>query len=233
MKKLLPLLVLLLFAAGVQAQEDSLSSFTLSLGQDSYFGFYVTGSGSYSLSKQASITFYTNYWANPAFGTASTGTDFWTELGGGVSFSLCGQRLVVNPSLGFTYGKALSGGERGVLGDGIVPSLTATLSRSRAEINAGIVWFKALRKEGPVTVDYVWAWFAPGRKINQRVTAGIHLEEFYLSRMTAERPKHLYQWVGPYLQYNFPKGTFIKAAGGYDTINKSFIKLNISTSLTQ
>lgn len=233
MKKVLPLLVLLLSVAGLQAQEDSLSHFTLSLGQDSYFGFYVTGAGSYSFSKKASVTFYTNYWANPAFGTASTGTDFWTEVGGGINFTLWHEKLNVNPSLGFTYGKALSGGERGVLGDGIVPSVTAIFSNGHHEINAGIVWFKSLRQEGPVTIDYLWAWFAPGRKLNRRLTAGIHLEAFYLSRMTAESPGHLYQWVGPYLQYNFPKGTLIKAAGGYDTINKSFIKLNISTSLTK
>jgi hypothetical protein len=217
----------------VQAQESNPSSLTINIGQDSYFGFYVSGYGTRELSKKTSLTFYSNYWANPAFGNATTGTDFWTEVGTGLNFVLFKDKLNLNPTLGFTYGKVLSGGEKGVLGDGIVPAITGFFSDKYTETTFGAVWFKALRKEGPVTIDYYWLWISPGYKFNSLFTAGALLEDFYLSRMSGAKAANLYLWVGPFVQYTFPKGAFIKAAAGYDAINDSFIKINISIPLSK
>jgi hypothetical protein len=216
-----------------KAQESNPSSFTLSVGQDSYFGFYVSGNGSHSLSDKTSLTFYTNYWANPAFGNAATGADFWTEVGGGFNFILFKERLNINPSLGFTYGKVLSGGQKGVLGDGVVPALFGSLNNKYTETTFGAVWFKSLRAEGPVTVDYYWVWFSPGYKFTSKVTAGAHFEDFYLARMSGAEAANLYLWVGPFVQYTFPKGVFIKATAGYDAVNDGFIKININIPLSK
>lgn len=217
----------------VQAQESNPSSFTLGIGQDSYFGFYISGNGTHTLSDKTSLTFYANYWANPAFGNPTTGTDFWTEVGAGLNFTLLENKLTINPSLGTTYGKVLSGGEKGVLGDGIVPALFGSFNNTFSETTFGGVWFKALRKEGPVTVDYYWLWLSPGYKFSSKVTAGALIEDFYLSRMSGGKATNLYLWMGPFIQYTFPKGVFIKAAAGYDAINDGFIKVNISIPLSK
>lgn len=232
MNKATLIFILSLLFLQVHAQESNPSSFTLSIGQDSYFGFYVSGNGTHSLSDKTSLTFYANYWANPAFGNTLTGTDFWTEVGTGVNFSLAGKKLNLNPSLGFTYGKVLSGGEKGVLGDGIVPALFGSFTNKYTETTFGAVWFKALRNEGPVTVDYYWVWLSPGYKFNNKITAGALIEDFYLARMSGHPASNLYLWLGPFVQYTFPKGVFIKAAAGYDVINDGFIKVNISIPLS-
>ena len=227
------LLFLLLFlTCPALAQSDSLSSFALGIGQDSYFGFYLSGNGSHPVGKNKSVTFYANFWTNPAFGNASTGTDFWTEVGTGVNFTLAEGRLNLNPSLGFTYGKVLSGGEKGVLGDGVVPGLLAALRTRRADVNAGSYWFKSLQHAGPVTTDYLWIWLTPGYRWDRHLTTGVHLEDFYQSRLTGGVDRNLYLWIGPYVQFTFRNGAFLKAAGGYDAINKSFIKINANIPLT-
>ena len=214
------------------AQSDSLSSFALGIGQDSYFGFYLSGAGSHPVGKNKNVTFYANFWTNPAFGTPSTGTDFWTEVGAGVNFTLASGRLNANPTLVFTYGKVLSGGEKGVLGDGLVPGLLAGLRTRRADVNAGAYWFKSLQKTGPVTTDYLWFWLVPGYRWDRHLTTGIHLEDFYRSRLTGATDRNLYLWIGPYAQFTFRNGAFLKAAGGYDAVNKSFIKINANIPLT-
>ncbi|MDO1450280.1 hypothetical protein Q0590_28630 [Rhodocytophaga aerolata] len=232
MKKIYLLLLSSFLFLQVQAQESN-STFTLGIGQDSYFGFYVSGNGTHSLSDKTSLTFYANYWANPAFGNAVTGTDFWTEVGAGVNFTLFQERLSINPSLGFTYGKVLSGGQKGVLGDGIVPALFGSFANTYTETTFGAVWFKALRTEGPTTVDYCWIWFSPGYKFTSKITAGALVEDFYLSRMSGAKATNLYLWLGPFVQYTFPKGAFLKAAAGFDAINDGFIKVNIGIPLSK
>jgi hypothetical protein len=229
-KELLFLLLFLTYPGF--AQQDTLSTYVLGAGQDSYFGFYVTGTGSYPIAKNKSVTFYANFWTNPVFGNASTGTDFWTEVGTGINFTCLNQQFNFNPTLGFTYGKVLSGGEKGVLGDGLVPGALASFHNRRIDINAGAVWFKALQHTGPVTTDYVWFWFVPGYRLSNHLTAGIHLEDFYQSRQTGAIPRNLYLWMGPYLQFNFKNGVFLKVAAGYDPINHSFIKINTNIPLT-
>jgi hypothetical protein len=51
--------------------------------------------------------------------------------------------------------------------------------------------------------------------------------------MSGAEAANLYMWVGPFVQYTFPKGVFIKAAAGYDAINDGFIKININIPLSK
>ncbi len=230
MKKIL--LLFLLFTCGsVKAQEDTLSTITLNISQDSFLGFYLSGIGSTPISNNLSLTLYGNYWTNPAFGNASVGTDFWTELGAGVCYTFLNGQAYINPTMGFTYGKLLSGGEKGVLGDGIVPGIAAGFAGNRLDLNGTLVFYRALRKQGPVHMDLRWWFVAPGYKFNNKYTAGLHVEELAITRITESTPQRLFMWVGPYIQFNIRNGAFLKAAGGFDAVNKSFIKLNLSIPL--
>ena len=171
------LLFLLLFiTCPAFAQADTLSSFALGIGQDSYFSFYLSGTGSHPIGKNKSATFYASFWTNPASVNASTGTDFWTKVGTGINFTLANQQLNVNSTFGFTYGKVLSG-------DGLVPGLLASLRTRRTDANAGVFWFKSLQKMGPVTTDSLWFWVVSGYRWNHHLTTGLHLEDFYQSRL--------------------------------------------------
>lgn len=214
------------------AQTDSTSALTVTIGQDSYFGFYVSTFSSYKWKRFVDVTVYSNLWANPAFGTISTGTDFWTEVGGGLDFSVGEGNVHINPMVGLTYGKVLSGGTKGVVGDGIVPSLIITANKSSLSFSAFSSWFKALRHEGAQTFDYLWSGASATYQVSPAIHLGILSEHFILSRATNEQPKNLYFWIGPLIQVD-AAGAGLKVSGGYDAENGEFLKLNLVVPITK
>lgn len=177
------------------------SSFDVSFYQDSYFGFYLNASGSMGIDKKLDFTYYTNFWTNPAFGEVQTGTDFWAEAGVGLSYKFLNDKLTLNPSLGLTFGKVLSGGNSTVIGDGIVPSLFVCYQKDDFNLESNLVYYKALRKEGPVTIDYLLFWAWAGFDVNKNIALGLHYEDFMKTREDNAKSENLYRWLGPYLQF--------------------------------
>jgi hypothetical protein len=220
--------ILLSYSGGFSQVSDSTGYLSVSISQDSYFGFYMGTFGSYKVKERTSLTVYASYWANPAYGTAALGTDFWTEVGGGVDFASRNDKVHFNPTLGIMYGKVLSGGDKGVLGDGIVPTLFLSVNGSTIQTQVFSTYFKSLRNEGPVTTDFIWWWVNSVYSFSRVFKAGVLVDHFYMSRSTGSDPRSLYLWMGPLIQLNFPGDAVFKFSGGYDDVNHEYIKVNLA-----
>lgn len=201
----------------VNAQENASmppETFTITVGHDPAFGFLPGANGSFPLTKKYSFTYYGLFWTNPGYSNREAATDYWLEAGAGVSwFSKNGQWLW-NPSLGLTHGVLLSGAARGVFGDGVVPNVVAFHKNSRFEGEYYAGYYKSLRKEGPVSSDYLLAWAYPGIIVNKHVALGAHVENFRLLRATDSDPINIYTWLGAYVKFTVGEKYWFRFAGG-------------------
>jgi len=208
-------LVLLFAPSLLSAQEEGpASSFTLTINQDAAFGFYPAVFGSVGVTPASSVTFYSIFWTNISYGSPFGGTDLWTEIGAGWSWSVLGNRLLINPSLGITNGKLLSGGTQGVIADGIVPGLTAFYLDDRFEVELFGAYYKALRREGPTTYDYALYWIYPGIRFSKAFSAGFQAESFRLTRIDDSDPVTLYIWAGAYLKATIKEKYALRFSAG-------------------
>lgn len=221
------------------AQDKRDPSFTVSLNQDSFFGFYPSFNGLVPVSETMDFSFYGIFWTKPAFGLGqgNTGDDLWTEFGVGVNFNLMDGKLKVKPQLGFTNGSLLSGGsfnpnagvdENGnpvgaTVGarflDGIVPSLTINYADDNFEAEWYSGYYAALRQRNDNTsLDFLHLWVNAGYKFSSLVSAGAHYELLSNTRNTypGGGTGRVYQWVGPYVQFSLPQGMFARFTGGAD-----------------
>ncbi len=213
------LLFLLCFTNNLFAQLDTdikaPSTFAVAINQDNAFGFYPSVFGSFGLNENLSFTYYGILWTNPTYGNiAAGGIDNWLEAGAGLSFLTADNRMLVNPFIGFTHGKLLSGGENGVIGDGIVPGITSFYLTDKWDIELFAAYYKALRKEGPVTFDYFLYWALPGYIINEHVTLGVHHESFILTRETEGESFPLYQWLGGFVKFTVDNKYIFRFSAG-------------------
>ena len=202
---LLLILVLILLALpvfGQKKKELPPSTFSLNIPYDNMFGFYPAAYGSFGIKENLSFTYYGILWTNPSFGSPTTGTDNWLETGFGLSMMTKNEKWLLNPALALTHGKLLSGGEEGVIADGIAPSMTVFFQDGVMELETFIIWYKALRKEGLFTNDYVLYWLLPGFVINDKISLGLHYEGFVSTRQSFRKgSEQLYQAVGGYAKF--------------------------------
>jgi hypothetical protein len=212
------------------AQDKRDPTFTVSLSQDSFFGFYPSFNGLVPVSDTVDFSFYGIFWTKPAFGLGqgNTGDDLWTEFGVGANFNLMDGKLKVKPQLGFTNGSLLSGGsvdqDTGTtVGarflDGIVPSLTINYSDDSFEAEWYSGYYAALRqRDGDAALDFLHLWVNAGFKFSSLVSAGAHYEFLSNTRNTypGGSAARTYQWVGPYVQFTLPQGMFARFTGGAD-----------------
>lgn len=212
------------------AQEKRDPTFTVSLSQDSFFGFYPNFNGLVPVSDTMDFSFYGIFWTKPAFGLGmgNSGDDLWTEFGVGVNFNLMDGKLKVKPQLGFTNGSLLSGGsfdsDTGTtVGarflDGIVPSLTINYSGDSFEAEWYSGYYAALRQRNDdAALDFLHLWVNAGYKFSPLVSAGAHYELLSNTRNTypGGSTARVYQWVGPYVQFTLPQGMFARFTGGAD-----------------
>ncbi|MCB0678978.1 MAG: hypothetical protein KDC32_03120 [Saprospiraceae bacterium] len=222
--RLLFLLLILSLSLSVQSQTDKPApSFLVAINQDNAFGFYPAVYGSLGWKNETSFTFYGLFWTNPSFGNAGSGTDLWTEMGIGIQTLLADGRLSVNPSLGLTHGSLLSGGSRGVVGDGIVPSMTAFFVDGRVEAELFAAYYKSLREEGPVTYDYLLYWIYPGIALNERLAAGLHYESFVLTRNSGGIDNGAqYIWTGAFVKWNINETYTFRFSAGINWTDSDF-----------
>ncbi len=218
-------------------QEKLPATFAVQVLQNNAAGFYPLVLGSFGLNSKLSFTYYGVFWTNPAFGTQESGGDLWFEYGAGLGFKAANDRLFLNPSLGFTNGKFLSGGSQNVIGDGIVPSLFALFNEGRFETEFYLSYYKSLRSEGPVTQDFVLNWVLPGVRINDHFALGGHYEQFVNTRVTGGDPASVYQWLGGYLRMTAGKGYSLRISAGKNLyegpIAPEFYKISVFLPLLQ
>lgn len=241
-------LSLLMASTSLFAQESK-GSFSVSLNQDVFFGFYPTVTGGYELSDKINLSYYGIFWTTPSFGTGGGG-GLWTEFGAGVSFDA--GPLNITPQLGILSGKLLSNGDYGRFFDGIVPNLTVNLVHDKLEgqLYAGyyksIIPGKTMDDDGELvdvasTNDFLHYWVNLGYKVAAPFSAGLHWEHLYFAPANIDEAAFepggapvgadLYQWAGPYLQFNHPEGHSVRLTAGSQLVdgegaNNSFYKLS-------
>ncbi|MEM8523092.1 MAG: DUF6733 family protein [Bacteroidota bacterium] len=217
--------------ANAEKQEKA-SGIAINFVQNSVGGFFPVFLGHVNIKPNLNFTWYNIFWTNASFGTLEAGKDLWLEHGVGLGFSALDGKLYINPSLGLTHGKFLSGGESTVVGDGIVPSVFSLYNQGRFESEFYLAYYKSLRKEGTVTRDFILNWAAAGAKINNHLSIGGFYEQFVLTRVTEGDPTSIYQWLGGYVKVPFGSGHFVRLAAGNNLFNRNeigedFYKVNV------
>ena len=217
-------------AAAAAAQDGSTGgrseSFTVTLNQDSFFGFYPAFNGLIPVSENVDFSFYGIIWTTDAFGTG-LGSDLWTEFG--VGAAIYSGNFVIKPQIGLTNGALLSGGARdpngvpagtgGNFADGIVPSLTINYSDDTFEAEYYGGYYAALRnRNDDAALDFLHTWINAGYKFSDNVSAGAHYELLSNTRNTfpGGATARVYQWVGPYVQFKTENGFFARFTAGAD-----------------
>lgn len=213
-------------AAAPAAARDA--SYTVTLAQDSFFGFNPSFNGLLPVSDTVDFSFYGTFWTKPAFGLGqgNSGDDLWTEFGVGANFNLMDGKLKVKPQIGITNGSLLGGGARansstvgGKFLDGVVPSLTVNYSDDKVEAEYyGGYYLAARNRNGNAALDFVHTWINVGYKVTSNVSFGPHYELLSNTRNTyvGGRASKTYEWLGGYVQFALPKGFFARFTAGAD-----------------
>lgn len=198
---------------------------SVTLNQDSFFGFYPILSGSYKINDNVAFTFYGLFWTNPGFTPSGTGgTGLWTEVGVGASFSVLDGALTINPQLGMLSGALLSGSDRSDTFDGLVAQVS--LSHAGKYTEGQIYGAYYFATEAPSTNDFFHYWitagvrpFADCKGWTQIISAGAHFEQLYRTRFEGGEASTIYTWLGPYVQFTLPNNVFLRMSAGWDLEN--------------
>lgn len=202
--------------------EKAPSTFALAINQDNAFGFYPAIYGSFGLNANTSLTFYSIFWTNPQYGTAEAGTDLWTEMGIGLGFSLWEDQILLQPSIGFTHGRLLSGQTEAVAGDGIVPSLVAFYFGQRLELEAFFAYYRSMQRDELNYSNYILYWAYPGVIINENISLGLHFESFDLTSSGFDQaPGPLYSWFGAYVKFTINGKYSLRFSTGSNSVDQS------------
>ena len=195
MKYLISNFITLLLTVSAIAQ----GTFTVALNQDNAFGFAPAVFGSFGLNEKIDFTYYGIFWTNHAY--TNDGGDAWTETGIGLGFPALDGKAYINPSIGFTHGSLLSNSPTGKLGEGLVPNVAVFYTGDKLETEFYLGYYKALR-DGGVSADFILYWLYPGWIISDKVSAGLHYEQFYLTRDDTGLSENQYQWLGAYIKFS-------------------------------
>jgi hypothetical protein len=212
MKNICSILAVVLLPLQIISQEEAASnvrpsSFGITLTMENAFGFYPVVYGSMGLSSEIDFTFYGAMWTNPSFGLPQTtySSDLWLETSFGIGFNALNGNAYINPSLGFTHGKFLSGSDESVIFEGIVPSLSLYFSPGKMDTEVYFSLYQHFRNEvtDPInrsTADVVFYWATPGFWVSSKVSLGVHYEGLLLKFGKGEFESS-YQWLGPYIKF--------------------------------
>lgn len=237
-------------AMAQQAPGESKASYSVSLNQDTFFGFYPMATGSYEQNDKVDFTVYGIFWTTPSFGTGGGG-GLWTEFGGGVNFKTFDGKLSFNPQIGILNGKLLSAGDFAMALEGYVPNITVNLDTEKAEGQFYLGSYLAGRKgqrlnaetqqleRVPVQNNFLHWWANGGYRFPKLVSAGLHYEVlgFYPSGTGRPSSADLYRWLGPYVQMNLSDSFSLRFTAGANVLDRpstdgqgSFYKMSASYS---
>lgn len=224
-----------------KAQEDDKFSMSLSLNSDIFFGYYPFFAGSYALSETTSFTFYGILWS----GGTGGGWGNWTEFGVGMNFSPS-EGLNITPQFGLLNGNLTSGLGTPRFGEGFVPNLTVTYSKSSIEGELYSGYYVGLDNDNANTNNYLHYWLTGGYVINSWISAGLHFEHLRFmggKNYPSEAAYDFYMVAGPYIKFAAPSGkSYAKFTGAMDFRSdeqrtksayaaESFFKLTVGMSL--
>ncbi|MDB0037908.1 hypothetical protein N9F08_00950 [bacterium] len=190
-------------------EKEPKAHFAVNFVHNSVAGFFPVFLGTFETKKKFDVTFYNILWTNATFGTPSTGGDMWLENGVGLGFHALDNELFINPSIGFTHGKFLSGSTHTKLFEGMVPNVLVIYNHKRFEFEGYFALYKAMRQGHGGQRDFILNWAYPGVKITKRISAGGYYEQFRLMRneTAANAPTgDIYQNVGGYIKFGFDNG---------------------------
>lgn len=183
------------------------SSFGVTLHMENASGFYPVVYGSLGLTSKLDFTFYGVFWTNPSFGLPQTtfSSDLWLENSFGLGFHALNGDVYINPALGFTHGKFLSGGDESVMFEGIVPSLSLYFSPGKMDTEVYFSYYTNLRDEvtdfvNRSTAGMIFYWITPGFWVSNRVSIGAHFESINF-KFGEGKFESYYQWLGPYIKF--------------------------------
>ncbi len=199
------------------------SHFNLAFSQDNAFGFVPQVFASFPFKKMVwDYTFYANFWTNPAQANTTRSSDFWVESGVGLGRHLGkNEQWYINPTLGFSSGRMLSGSDRGLFAEGIVPSLTIHYMGNRLEGEIALNFYKAVRgvtKKNPGT-DYLRFWASGGVIFTRFVSVGWLYENY---GATANPVQTYYSWLGAYMKVTIKDKYWLKFSTGINTESNEF-----------
>jgi hypothetical protein len=220
------------------------ASYSVTMNQDSFFGFNPSFNGLVPGSDNVDFSFYGTFWTRPSFGLGGGGGSLWTEFGVGANFHLADDKLTIKPQIGITNGSLLSGGARRVTGgvtergpafaDGIVPSLTMNYSDDTFEGEFYGGYYAALRgRNSTGGLDFLHTWVNIGYKVSDTVSFGPHYELLSNTRNPVDGANKTYEWLGGYVQFKLPKGFFARLTAGADLDSDNpgdFYKMSVGMS---
>lgn len=218
------------------SEDDGAFSGSVTLNQDTFFGFYPILNGSYALNDKFALTFYGLFWTNPAFTPSGTGgTGLWTEIAGGISFKVLDDAITVNPALGFLSGKLLSGADRAMTFEGIVSQVSISHASKYLEAQAFGAYYVATAAPSNNNFFHYWLTggvrpFADCTDWKQIVSVGAHFEQLYQTKSPAGNSTNIYTWLGPYVQLTLPNNVFLRVNAGWDlqdTVSGNFYKVTM------
>lgn len=222
----------------VIAPSDDAAPFSgsVTLNQDSFFGFYPILNGSYALNDRFALTFYGLFWTNSGFTPTGTGgTGLWTEFALGISFSILDGAITVNPAVGFLNGALLSGADRSVPFEGVVSQVSFSHAAKYTEGQLFAAYYTAT--SAPSNNDFFHWWltagvrpFADNCNWTQIVSVGAHFEQLYQTKARAGDTSNIYTWLGPYVQFTLPNNVFLRVNSGWDlqdNVSGNFYKATI------
>jgi hypothetical protein len=223
-----------LIAAGDEPASPFSGSVTLN--QDSFFGFYPILNGAYQLNDRFYLTFYGLFWTNPGFTPSGTGgTGLWTEIAAGIGFNILDDLLYVNPAVGFLNGRLLSGADRSVAFEGIVTQIS--FSHAAKYTEGQLFWAYYTATSAPTVNNFLHWWitggvrpFADSDNWSQIISVGAHFEQLYQTKNKLGDTSNLYTWIGPYVQFTLPNNVFMRVNVGWDTqdtVSGNFYKATI------
>ncbi|MEE4662083.1 MAG: DUF6733 family protein [Halieaceae bacterium] len=230
-------------ATAVMAQEEmeDKGSYTITLNQDTFFGFYPSFNGLWKLNDNMDFSFYGIMWTSDGLG-GGAGNDLWTEFGGGLNMHYMDDKLTVKPQIGVTNGLLQSNGADDGAGsnfaDGVVPSLTINYGDDKweAEFYGGYYLAARNRDDDGTGLDFIHTWVNGGYKINPIWSVGAHWEYLELARVEGGDDAVLYEWLGLYTQFSLPNGMFARFTAGDQMDDESgevgdFYKMTVGFSL--
>ena len=206
--------------------ESSKFSGSVTLSQDSFFGFYPILNGSYAINDRFALTFYGLFWTNPGFTPSGTGgTGLWTEFAAGISFTVLDGAFTINPAFGFLSGALLSGADRSIAFEGVVSQISLSHAGKYTEGQIFGAYYVATSAPSNNNFFHWWATagirpFADNNNWTQIISLGAHFEQLHQTKAELGETTNIYTWIGPYIQLTLPNDVFIRVNAGWDLQDK-------------
>jgi hypothetical protein len=203
-----------------ETQDDVRDRFVVDLNLDPVFGFYPEIYVYHLLSKNIDLNFYATFWVS---GIRDDSSALATEFGVGMDFNFFEGDLVLTPSIGIGSGNFQSGGGRPVVGDNIVPSLTADIELfNKIHIEGMGIYWKSLRHESKNTnyLDQV-EWLANGEyQISNLIDIGLYMDQYLIYEFNDWWSDFysVYLWLGPSIKIKV-NNNYLWFSAGVDLID--------------